>query len=249
MRLWMRMKRLAATPLRRGPLADYRRERAMNEGVAAAGAAAELSFAEAVEGRGSVRQFLPDPVPREDVLRMVRLATRAASAGNKQMWRFVAIEDQSVKEQLAAAVDRKMDEMAAWPEVAELQHLVKAIRGYNTFFVQSPLVFAVAALPYHARVYELLDARDASPAERERLRQRADLQSVGGAIQLLITAAHALGYGACWMTAPVVAAEEIEQILGIEPPARFIAMVPVGRPARPVRRSSRVPLEKVLRFV
>jgi hypothetical protein len=51
------------------------------------------------------------------------------------------------------------------------------------------------------------------------------------------------------MTAPVVAAEEIEQILGIEPPARFIAMVPVGRPVKAVRRSSRVPLEKVLRFV
>jgi nitroreductase len=249
MRLSTQIKRFAATPLRRGPLADYRRRRRMSEGVAAAGQAAEMSFAEAVEGRGSVRHYLPDPVPREDARRMVALATRAASAGNKQMWRFVAVEDVAVRQQLADAVTAKLDEMAAWPETAGLQQQVKAIRGYNTFFVDAPLVFAVAAQPYHARVDDLLEARGIEQPEYDRLRQRADLQSVGGAIQLLITAAHALGYGACWMTAPVIAAEEIERVLDIEPPARLIALVPVGRPARPLRRSTRVPLDEVLRFV
>jgi len=221
----------------------------MREGVAAAGAAAQMSFAEAVEGRGSVRQYLPEPVPRDDARRMVALATRAASAGNKQMWRFVAVEDAAVRRRLADAVTAELDEMAAWPETASLQHQVRAIRGYSTFFVDAPLVFAVAALPYHSRVDDLLDARGVGQVEHDRLRQRADLQSVGGAIQLLITAAHALGYGACWMTAPVIAVEEIERILGIEPPARLIALVPVGRPARPVRRSTRRPLDEVLRFL
>ncbi len=77
----------------------------------------------------------------------------------------------------------------------------------------------------------MLDARGVSREEHDRLRARPDLQSVGAAVQLFCTAAHALGYGACWMTAPVLAAPAIEKLLGAEPRARLAALVPVGRPA------------------
>jgi nitroreductase len=80
------------------------------------------------------------------------------------------------------------------------------------------------------------------------MRQRPDLQSIGAAVQLLCTAAHALGYGTCWMTAPVLGAPAIERLLGVEPPARLVAVVPVGRPAGDVRPSSRRPVEDVLEF-
>ena len=39
-----------------------------------------------------------------------------------------------------------------------------------------------------------------------------------------------MGYGSCWMTAPVLAAPAIEELLGVEPPAQLAALVPVGRP-------------------
>jgi nitroreductase len=84
--------------------------------------------------------------------------------------------------------------------------------------------------------------------ERDRLRQRPDIQSIGGAVQLLCTAAHALGYGSCWMTAPVLAAPAIEELLGVGPPTRLIAVVPIGRPASATRPTSRHPLEDVLEF-
>ena len=58
------------------------------------------------------------------------------------------------------------------------------------------------------------------------------MQGVGAAIQLLCTAAHAMGYGTCWMSAPVLAAPAIEGMLGVAPPARLVALVPVaGRSA------------------
>jgi nitroreductase len=80
------------------------------------------------------------------------------------------------------------------------------------------------------------------------LRQRPDLQSVGAAVQLLCTAAHAMGYGSCWMTAPVLAAPAIEELLGVEAPARLAAVVPVGRPAGRPRSSPRRPVDDVLEF-
>jgi nitroreductase len=244
-----RIKRLAATPLRRGPLAERRREKAVAARVGTAGAAAGVSFAAAVEGRMSIRRFRKEPVPHADVERMVALATRAASAGNAQMWRFVAVEDTGVRQAMKAAVEDKVAEMAAWPEVADMAADVRAIRGYATFFADAPLAIAVFGLPYESRLDRMLVARGLSAGERDRLRQRPDLQSIGAAVQLLITAAHALGYGACWMSAPVIAAEAIEELLGAQPPQQLVAIVALGRTAGARKVTKRLPLDEVLRFV
>ncbi|HEY5386606.1 MAG TPA: nitroreductase family protein [Thermoleophilia bacterium] len=209
-------------------------------------ATAELQ--NAVCGRASVRRFLPDAVPREDVTTMVGLAVRAANAGNAQMWRFVAVDDVLTQVAMRQAVDEAIDEMVAWPEVAGKSKELKALRAYATFFVDAPLVMAVFGLPYLSRADEMLLARGLDVDERDRLRARPDLQSIGAAVQLFCTAAHALGYGSCWMTAPVLAAPAIEGLLGVEPPAKLVAVVPVGRPAGIVTPTSRQPAGEVLEF-
>ena len=214
----------------------------------ARGRLARAGLRSAVGGRASVRRFLPDPVPREHVTAMVELAVRAANAGNAQMWRFVAVEDVVIQVAMRQAVDDALDEMAAWPELAGKGNEIKALRAYATFFVDAPLVMAVFGLPYFSRGDEMLLARGLGVEERDRLRVRPDLQSIGAAVQLFCIAAHALGYGTCWMTAPVLAAPAIERLLGVEPPAKLVAVVPVGRPAGIVTPTSRLPAGDVLEF-
>jgi nitroreductase len=205
-------------------------------------------LADAVHGRSSVRKYTDEPVPREDVEAMVGLAVRAANAGNAQAWRFVAVEDAATRAAMKASVDAAIDEMAAWPEAADKQKELKSYRAYATFFGEAPLVVAVFSLPYRSLGDELLIAHGVPYEERDRARQRPDIQSIGGAVQLLCTAAHALGYGSCWMTAPVLAAPAIEKLLGVEPPSQLVAVVPVGRPATAARPTSRLPLSDVLEF-
>jgi len=207
-----------------------------------------MDFAQAIEGRCSVRQYLPDPVPRADVERMIALATRAANAANQQVWRFIAVEDRETLLAMRRAVEDRLDELAARPELAAYAREVRATRPSATFFAAAPLCVAVLVVPYASRMDRLLELCGATQQERDRLRQRPDLQSVGAALQVLITAAYTLGYGACWMTAPVIAAEQLEQVLGVEQPARLVALVPIGRPASALRRSSRLPLDAVLSF-
>jgi nitroreductase len=67
-------------------------------------------------------------------------------------------------------------------------------------------------------------------------------------VQLFCTAAHAMGYGTCWMTAPVLAAPAIERLLDVEPPAKLVAVVPLGIPAGEVRPTSRKPVADALEF-
>jgi len=210
-----------------------------------------MGFVEAVEGRCSVRRFRPDPVPHDDVREMVRLATLAANAGNAQPWRFVAVDDRDTLERMRAAIRARLDEIAAWPEVAasgQAGETRKVLRS-SSFFADAPLTVAVCTLPYSSTADRLLALHGVTHEEHDRLRQRPDLQSVGAAVQLLCTAAHALGYGSCWMSAPVIAAPTLEDVLGIEPPAQLVALVPIGLPAGRSRARGRRPVDDVLRFV
>jgi len=205
-------------------------------------------LADAVHGRTSVRKYAPDPVPREDVEAMVGLAVRAANAGNAQSWRFVAVQDAALRAGMKHAVDAAIDALAAWPEAEGLDKEIKAYRAYATFFAEAPLVMAVFGMPYRSLADVLLEEHEVPREDRDRLRQRPDVQSIGAAVQLLCTAAHALGYGSCWMTAPVLAAPAIEGLLGVEPPARLVAVVPIGRPRTATKATSRLPLGDVLEF-
>jgi nitroreductase len=205
-------------------------------------------LADAVYGRSSIRKYAAEAVPREDVEAMVGLAVRSANAGNAQPWRFVAVEDAVTCAAMKDAVDAAIDVMAAWPEAEGREKELESYRAYATFFADAPLVVAVFGVPYRSVADVLLHKHNVPGEERDRLRQRPDIQSIGGAVQLLCTAAHAMGYGACWMTAPVLAAPAIEGLLGVEPPARLVAVVPVGRPLTMPRPTSRRPLSDVLEF-
>jgi len=52
---------------------------------------------EAIDKRRSVRRFTGEPVPRQDLLRIVDAGRRAASGHNKQPWDFVIVTDPDVK--------------------------------------------------------------------------------------------------------------------------------------------------------
>ena len=208
----------------------------------------EMTFVDAVEGRCSVRRFTEEAVSRDDVRRMIALATRAANASNRQMWRFIAVDDRDLLRRMGEAVAAKLDVIARWPSLRGQADRVRGMKGYSTFFAAAPLAVVVLGLPYASTGDELLRTAGLSSEERDRLRPRPDLQSIGAAVQLLCTAAHAMGYGTCWMTAPVMAAPELEQLLGVEPPARVVAVVPVGRPAGSPPHSQRLPVDDVLEF-
>ncbi len=172
-------------------------------------------LADAVHGRASVRKYAPEPVPREDVEAMVALAMRAANAGNAQSWRFVAVEDADLRAAMRQAVDDVLDEMAPGPRPPASRKRLKAYRAYATFFGEAPLVIAVFGQPYQLAGRRAPRSGAACRATSATgCASGPDIQSLGAAVQLLCTAAHAMGYGSCWMTAPVLAAPAIEELLG-----------------------------------
>jgi len=68
------------------------------------------------------------------------------------------------------------------------------------------------------------------------------------AIENMLIAATALGYGACWVEGDALPREEFyKELLGVPPEKRLLALVPIGVPAESPTKEKK-PLEQVLHW-
>ncbi|MHA1616231.1 MAG: nitroreductase family protein [Candidatus Njordarchaeales archaeon] len=72
------------------------------------------------------------------------------------------------------------------------------------------------------------------------------IQDTAAATQNMLLAAHALGYGTCWVGA--FREEEVKRILNIPPDVRPVAIIPLGKPAEQPPPRGRYPLEEVVHY-
>jgi nitroreductase len=63
------------------------------------------TFFETMKKRHTIRQFAPDPVPREIVQDCIAAAGRAPSGANQQPWHFALVGDPEIKRRLRAAAE------------------------------------------------------------------------------------------------------------------------------------------------
>jgi nitroreductase len=60
-----------------------------------------LEFKEVLEKRRSIRKYKDIPVPREKILEILEAARIAPSAGHRQPWHFIVVENKDIIEKLA----------------------------------------------------------------------------------------------------------------------------------------------------
>jgi len=204
--------------------------------------------------RRSIRKYRPDDVPDEMLQKAIELATWAPSGGNYQPWRFTVVKNRELIGQMADAMDARSRLMASWPEAGPFQE--HADRWINTggFFRHAPACIAVQVGGYQSIADKLLAARgEGDPAAREMAAWRqfgsSRIQTIGGAIMLLLLGLHQQGLGACWMAGPLQAKAEIERLLQVPEGWDFVALVPVGFPAQEREPGPRRPLAEVVNFI
>jgi nitroreductase len=198
-----------------------------------------------IETRTSVRNFTETPIPLADVEGMVRLAACAPSVNNYQPWKFIAVFNDGIKDEMAAVITRKI-ELIPSNESKVAQNVKSQVEWYATFFKNAPVVIAVCMELYETILEKGVDL---SHEEINKMRNYPDIQSAGAAIQNLLLAAVDKGYGACWMSAPMVAKPELEMMIGIEKPMQLIAFVAVGEPAHPLKPKEKRPLDEVFSVI
>ena len=60
-----------------------------------------MKFEEVLKKRRSIRKYKGTPVPREKILKMLEAARIAPSAGHRQPWHFIVVEDKATIKKLA----------------------------------------------------------------------------------------------------------------------------------------------------
>jgi len=185
---------------------------------------------EAIRGRRSCRKYLPDEVGEDAIDKILEAAIWAPSPANNQPWEFIIIRDKSVMEKIHAGseVSKKMLlEKSGW----------KWLEKYSIgFLLEAPAVIAVVG---------------------DHKKTGADMFLEGGgmgyqhacaaAIQNMLLAAHALGFGTLWYT--LFDQNAIKKLLDIDPAKDVIALVCLGKPAGDLMQAPRKEVKEKTRYL
>jgi nitroreductase len=127
-------------------------------------------------------------------------------------------------------------------------------RQSSLFFAYAPITIAILcknlpALYPKSDINWIIEKKGCSAKEAHDYMGRVELMSVSVAIENLLLAAHSLGYGACWLRVPFMAKDELEKMLGAEPPWDLIALVPIGRAAQSPPAPPRKEVDEISTFL
>ena len=210
-------------------------------------------ISELVMTRRSVRRFEDRPVPEDLLVKALELATWAPNGGNQQPWRFLIVTNRELIGKMADAVRGKTELMASWPEAGQFEETVARWRKSSDFFRGAPACIAVLMGRYSSIADQILRERgEQDPVAREirswRETGKSSLQSAAVATGYLCLFLHYFGLGTTWMSGPLQAKKEIEQLLDVTGEWDLVNLVPVGYPAKVPETPPRKPIETVVQF-
>ncbi|HEX4529284.1 MAG TPA: nitroreductase family protein [Acidimicrobiia bacterium] len=188
--------------------------------------------------RRSIRAFLPDPVPRDVLDGFVESACAAPAPHHSRPWRWVVVDTDDAKQQLATGMGERWrdDLIGDGVPPARVEDLVAASHAKIT---GAPAV-VLGCLTW--------DGLDRYPDEaRRRAEWGMALLSLGAAVENLMVAAADAGYASCWVAAPIFCPEAARDALDLDPEWLPHAMVVMGvpDPAYVGRPRPPVPLEEL----
>jgi nitroreductase len=163
-----------------------------------------------------------------------------AIRGRRSVRRFSSadVSDEDLRRILEAAIwAPSAGNLQPWRFVVVRDRGVKeglARAALNQMFIaEAPVVVVVCA-----------DVERSGMYYGDRGRYLYCIQDTAAAIQNMLLAAYALGYGTCWVGA--FREEVVREILGLPDNVRPVAIIPIGRPAEKPRPPARIPLEHVV---
>lgn len=202
--------------------------------------------------RHSVRNFTQDKIPNEDINEIIEAATRAANGRNAQNWYFVVIKNKEKILKIAETIILRNNEICLQIDDIEMRSKFSNIKNFATLFTKAPVLICVFASEYIPTGYEVLKSIGISKEElSEFLSTNPGIQNIGAAVENLMLAASALGYGTCWMTSPNFAGKAIKEAINLDnlKDYKLVALTPLGVPEGNVTSPKRKPLNEVMTII
>lgn len=178
-----------------------------------------IDLFDAMETCRSIRRLRPDPVPDETLVKLVHYATRAPSAGNSQLWKFLVISEPDdrrwFRDMLVATVGDKMPE----PPDNDTSAAAHAQRRYREFIFDFDKI-PVIVLTLIENAFPRTGPPDV----------RFAWSSIYAATQNLLLAARGLGIGAAMTTNHLENEAAVRARFEIPDHFEIGATIPLGYP-------------------
>lgn len=178
------------------------------------------------------RRFDPDgAVPDSDVEEMLQAAVHAPSAENKQPWTFIVVRDEQTRSDLAAW----------WTETWKAGGSEYARQNVSSDALYIDLEFAVSPAGFATAPVVVVVCVDT-----ERVPEIFAQSSIYPAVQNLLLAANALGYGSCLTTGlTIFGVDRVRERLKLPDALSPLAAVYIGWPAHKLGSPRRRPATSV----
>lgn len=198
----------------------------------------ETPASRAAVTRRSIRQYAARAIPEDDLRELLRLAGRAPSAFNAQPWRFIVVQQEPVKAQLAKAAYGQQ----------------QILRAPAAIVMYSDMESALARIPESTHPAMSQDKREAV-AESFRasfadtpVHEREEWGNAQSNIALgyLLLLAETQGFA----TSPMLGfdPEQVKSLFGLPSHVRVTALIAIGYPAEEGFEPHRLPAETLVEF-
>jgi nitroreductase len=216
-----------------------------------------MDLLKAIQERKSIRAFKPDPVPRERIEEILRLAIHAPSAINLQPWEFTVVvgeERERLSRRLIKAYREK--QISCGPGAVKPLPKTFGKRGAITLEVMNPF-FKEMGVPsdqfinegscnfYGAPVAVLICLDDSFSTAR--------LVDIGAVLGYFVLAAHEVGLATCPIGLIAAYEDDIKEVLNIPENKHVVIGIALGYPDAnsPINRfkSFRDDLSRFVRWI
>ena len=214
-----------------------------------------MDIMEAIQSRKSIRAFLPDPVPKEVLHRVLEAAVRAPSTDNTQPWEFIVIAGPML-DRLKKALSEKMGAPSEFAPDIPFPVLSYRPPYLDRSKKQGQKVFGSMGIArddwprrteWYRYMARFLDAPAGLILYVDRSLGAYAILDAGLFLQNLMLAAMSCGLGTCTQMAVVLYPQILRDVLGIPDSKLILCGVAIGYPDHkaPVNgfRSEREPLE------
>lgn len=174
-----------------------------------------------------LKYLLPDAIDRSLIETMLDAANWAPSHGHTEPWRFTVFMGNG-RRKLADAFAEAYRRMTPPDKFTE-----EGLRAASDRVWQAPVWIGVVMQP---------DATKPMP-------EWEDVIATGIAVHNLQLMAISLGLGTKWSSGAVSINDTVAELLGVQPPARQLGFIYVGKPRGEIPHAERKPLEHKVKWV
>ncbi len=194
---------------------------------------------EIMRKRRSVRKFKPEVPDREILADLVRHASLAPNAMNRQDWHFMFVLSPGIREKILLAVEEKWREIGL-PD-SGVHEAIKAYKTNFSAFRDAPVLAAVTTKRAPSFLVHMLAGK--APGVM------GGAASACMAVQNLVLASHARGLGTCIFTGCNAAEDEILKILNMTPRRELVCLMALGYPDETPVFPGRKPVEEIMNIM